>query len=142
MKRLIYGVAGAAVLVVAGLLIARALNDSLVYFVLPNEVAADPDEYADRRLRLGGIVEEGSIRFDDQSLQLTFLVTDTVQSYGVAHTGTPPELFKENGGVVIEGSFEGDLFVSDTLLVKHSEVYEAPKDGAPVDLEALKETLE
>jgi cytochrome c-type biogenesis protein CcmE len=142
MKRLIYGVAGVAVLIVAGLLISRALNDSLVYFVLPNEVARDPGEYSDRRLRLGGIVEEGTIHFDDESLQLTFLVTDTVQSYTVAHTGTPPELFKENGGVVIEGSFEGDLFVSDTLLVKHSEVYEAPKDGQPVDLEALKETLE
>ena len=142
MKRLIYAVAGVAVLVVAGLLISRALNDSLVYFILPNEYARDPDEYAGRRLRLGGIVESGSIRYDEANLQLTFLVTDTVQSYPVAHSGTPPELFKENGGVVIEGAFHEGVFVSDTLLVKHSEVYEAPADGEAVDLEALKDTLE
>lgn len=142
MKRLIYAVAGVAVLVVAGVMISRALNDSLVYFILPNEYASQPDEYAGRRLRLGGIVEQGSIRFDEDSLQLTFLVTDSVQSYPVSHTGAPPELFKENGGVVIEGTFADDVFVSDTLLVKHSEVYRPPEDGEPIDLEELKETLE
>ena len=69
-------------------------------------------------------------------------MTDTLQSYPVNHVGAPPELFKENGGVMIEGSFEDGVFVSDTLLVKHSEVYQAPTDGEAVDVEALKESLE
>ncbi len=142
MRRLIYLLAGAGVLVVAALLINQALNASLVYFVLPNEYAQEPDQYQGRRLRLGGIVEAGSIRFDEDNLALTFLVTDTLQSYPVNHVGAPPELFKENGGVVIEGSFEDGVFVSDTLLVKHSEVYQAPADGEAVDVEALKESLE
>ena len=101
MRRLVYVLAGVGVLVVAALLINQALNSSLVYFILPNEYAREPDQYQDRRLRLGGIVEEGSIEFDEDSLALTFLVTDTLQSYPVNHVGAPPELFRENGGVVI-----------------------------------------
>lgn len=142
MKRLIYAGLGVAVLGAAGFMIYQAIQSSLVYFVLPSEYAQRTDTYVDRRLRLGGIVEEGSVAFDDAQLQLTFRVTDTIQAYQVRHTGAPPELFEENQGVVIEGSFADGVFHSDTLLVKHSEVYEAPGDGHPVDIEQLKESLE
>lgn len=142
MKKMIYGVLGAAVLVVAGGLIYQAIQSSLVYFVLPSEYAQKVDTYNDRRIRLGGIVEAGSIAFDDQQLQLAFRVTDTIQTYPVRHTGTPPELFQENQGVVVEGAFHDGVFVSDNLLVKHSEVYQAPTDGHPVDIEQLKDTLQ
>lgn len=142
MKRMIYGILGAAVLVVAGGLIYQAIQSSLVYFVLPSEYAQTSARYDDRRIRLGGIVEAGSIAFDDQQLQLVFRVTDTIQTYPVRHSGTPPELFQENQGVVVEGTFHDGVFVSDNLLVKHSEVYEAPGDGHPVDIEQLKDTLQ
>jgi cytochrome c-type biogenesis protein CcmE len=142
MKRMIYGVLGAAVLVVAGGLIYQAIQSSLVYFVLPSEYAQASERYDDRRIRLGGIVEAGSVVFDDQRLQLAFRVTDTIQTYPVRHSGTPPELFQENQGVVVEGTFHDGVFVSDNLLVKHSEVYEAPGEGHPVDIEQLKDTLQ
>ncbi len=142
MKRWIYSLLGVGLLAGAGFLIQRALSDSLVYFILPSEYAATPHEYDDRRIRLGGIVSPGSVAFDDQELQLAFLVTDSLQTYPVRHTGTPPELFQENTGVVVEGRFEDGVFVSDNLLVKHSEVYEPPADGEPIDLEALKDTLQ
>ena len=142
MRRLAYGLIGVVVLAAAGLMIFRALSGSLVYFVLPNEYARDPGEYADRRLRLGGIVEEGSVAFDSDSLQLTFLVTDSIESFEVRHRGSPPDLFKENGGVVVEGRFQGGIFVSDNVLVKHSEVYQAPEPGEPIDVEALKNSLQ
>ena len=142
MKRLIYGLLGVGVLVFAGVLIQRALSDSLVYFILPSEYAADPGEYQDRRIRLGGLVSPGTVAFDDVELRLAFDVTDSLETYPVRHTGAPPELFQENTGVVIEGHFEDGVFVSDNLLVKHSEVYEAPEDGEPVDIEALKDTLQ
>ena len=142
MRRLAYGLIGVVVLAAAGLMIFRALSGSLVYFVLPNEYARDPGEYADRRLRLGGIVEEGSVAFDSDSLQLTFLVTDSIESFEVRHRGSPPDLFKENGGVVVEGRFQGGIFVSDNVLVKHSEVYQAPESGEPIDVEALKNSLQ
>lgn len=142
MKRLIYLVAAAAILVLAGGMIYRALSSSLVYFILPNEYAQDPLQYEGRRLRLGGLVEPGTVAFDEQSLQLTFHVTDSLHRYQVRHRGTPPELFRENTGVVVEGRFDDDVFVSDELLIRHSEVYQAPEPGEPVDVEALKESLQ
>jgi cytochrome c-type biogenesis protein CcmE len=142
LKRALYAAAAAVVLVVAGLLIFRALSSSLVYFILPNEYAQDPFQYEGRRIRLGGIVEEGSVRFDDERLQLTFHVTDSLQTYPVRHGGTPPELFQENTGVVVEGRFDDGVFMSDNLLVKHSEVYRAPEPGEKVDVEALKDSLQ
>ena len=120
----------------------QALSSSLVYFVLPSEYAANPSEYEGRRLRLGGFVEPGSVNYDDQNLQLAFRVTDRFQSYPVYYKGAPPNLFKEDTGVVIEGGFDGDTFQGDNLLIKHSEVYEAPAEGEPVDLETLRDTLQ
>jgi cytochrome c-type biogenesis protein CcmE len=141
MRRAIYAVLGVAVLGVAGFMIYQALSTSLVYFILPNEYASDPGQYQERRIRLGGLVAPESVAFDDSELQLTFLVTDGIQSYPVRHVGAPPELFKENAGVVIEGRFQGGVFMSDNLLIKHSEVYEAPADGH-IDVEALRESLQ
>ena len=142
MKRLVYSVLGVGVLVLAGFMISRALSDSLVYFILPSEYAAAPEEYQDRRIRLGGIVAPGTVRFDADELVLAFDVTDSQETYPGRHSGTPPELFQENTGVVVEGRFEDGDFVSDNLLVKHSEVYEAPAEGEAIDLEALKDTLQ
>jgi len=140
-RRLVYGLLGAGVLVLAGFMINQALTTSLVYFILPNEYAQQPSQYEDRRIRLGGLVAPESVRFDDRDLQLTFLVTDGIESYPVQHVGAPPELFRENSGVVIEGRFDQGVFVSDNLLIKHSEVYEAPEDGH-IDIEALRESLQ
>ncbi len=140
MKRWIYGTLGVGVLVFAGFLIQRALDASLVYFILPSEYAAEPADYDDRRIRLGGIVLDGSVAFDDQNLLLAFQVTDSLQTYPVQHYGTPPELFQENTGVVVEGRFEDGVFVSDNLLVKHSEQYVAA-EGHTIDLDELRESL-
>ena len=141
MKRWVYAVVGVGVLAFAGVLIQRALSDSLVYFILPSEYANEPDRYDERRIRLGGIVQPGTIAFDGDELVLAFDVTDSIETYAVRHRGTPPDLFQESTGVVIEGRFENGVFHSDNLLVKHSEVYEAPEDGT-IDLEELKDALQ
>ncbi|CAN5449672.1 cytochrome c maturation protein CcmE [soil metagenome] len=141
MKRLAYSVAGLTVVVVAGLMIVQALSSSLVYFILPSEYEAHASDYEARRFRLGGFVEAGSVRFDSHNLLLSFNITDSVKTYPVEHRGTAPEMFREGMGVVVEGNFHGGVFAGDNLLVKHSEVYEAPKDGEPVDIEALRESL-
>ena len=141
MKKLIYSIAAVAILASAGFMIYQALNTSLVYFILPNEYANDPNNYKNKRLRLGGLVEDGSVDFNTNELKLYFKISDSINSYPVTHTGAPPELFKENTGVVVEGRFQDGVFVSDNLLIKHTEVYESPKDGK-VDVEALKESLE
>lgn len=141
MKRIVYAVLGVAVLAVAGFMISRALTSSLVYFILPSEYARDVSSFEGRRIRLGGLVSPGSVAFDDAQLHLTFLVTDGLAEYPVTYDGAPPDLFQENGGVVIEGRFHDDVFVGDNLLVKHSENYHPPADGEPIDVDALKESL-
>ena len=140
MKRLIYSLAGVALLGVAGFFTYQALAGSLVYFILPSEYAAAPEKY-DGRVRLGGIVEAGSIAFNDDSLELGFRVTDGVQAYPVRYSGAPPELFKADTGVVVVGNFQDSTFVSSEVLIKHSEEYR-PKEGEMVDLESLKNALE
>ena len=142
MKRLAYALAGVVLVGVAGFMIYRALNSSLVYFILPNEYAKNPNDYHGRRIRLGGLVEAGSVHFDENTLQLTFLVTDSIQSYPVHYTGAPPDLFKENTGVVVEGHFSDNVFLGDNLLIKHSEQYHPPEEGKPIDVDALKDSLQ
>jgi len=140
-KKIVYALLGVAVLGVAGFMITRALQSSLVYFVLPSEYARDTDSFDGRRIRLAGLVEPGSVMFDDSGLELSFVVTDSIMKYPVRFNGAPPDMFQENGGVVIEGRFHDDVFVGDNLLVKHSENYHPPDEGEPFDVEALKESL-
>ncbi len=134
--------AGLAILGVAGFLIYQALGSSLVYFILPSDYAAAPERFQERRIRLGGLVEANSLAFDTESLQLTFKITDSLESYPVSHYGAPPQLFKENTGVVVEGHFQNGVFASDNLLVKHSEVYEPPAEGEAINLDELRDTLQ
>ncbi len=138
-RKIAYATVGVAVLVIASAMIYQALATSLVYFILPNEYAADPGRYDDRRLRLGGIVAPTTVAFDEADLRLTFLVTDGLASYPVSHAGAPPDLFRENAGVVIEGHFDGEVFMSDNVLVRHTEVYEA--DHGAIDVDELRESL-
>ena len=136
-----YSAAGVAILGVAGFFIYQALSSSLVYFILPSEYAAQPSEYEGQLIRLGGMVEENSVHYDSDNIQLNFNLTDSYQAYPVSYHAAPPELFKENTGVVIEGNFDGDTFIGDTLLIKHSENYQAV-EGETVDLDLLKDSLQ
>lgn len=140
-KKALYAVLGVAVLGVAGFLISQALSSSLVYFILPSEYARDASSFENRRVRLGGLVEAGSVEFNEEKLHLTFQITDGIAGYPVQYDGAPPDLFMENGGVVIEGKFHDGVFVGDNLLVKHSEEYHPPADGEPIDIDELKESL-
>ena len=141
-KKMLYSAAGVGLLLLAGLFIYQALNSSLVYFILPSEYAQAQSEYDDKRLRLGGVVEEGSIDFDEQTLLLAFNVTDTIATYPVSYQGAPPDLFQENSGVVVEGHFEDAVFQSNNVLIKHTEEYEPVEAGQPIDIEMLRETLQ
>lgn len=114
------------------------LGNSLVYYVLPSEYAENPARYEGKRIRLGGLVKEGTIRYDPKTLELDFVVTDGVVDIPVQHEGTPPELFKDNQGVVVEGRFDGKVFMGENLLIKHSETYQAPPEGGYTPEEVRK----
>lgn len=112
-------------------LILVGLGQNLVYFVTPTEYAEAPARYARKTVRLGGLVKPGSVTYEPATTELRFVLTDQVVEVPVEHRGTPPALFKEGQGVVVEGRFDGQLFRSHTLLVKHSETYQPPADGQP-----------
>ncbi|WP_276957186.1 cytochrome c maturation protein CcmE [Allomeiothermus silvanus] len=105
------------------------LGQNLVYFITPSEYFQQPSRYQNRPVRLGGIVKAGTVRYNKDTLELRFVLSDGVSEVPVEARGTPPALFKERQGVVVEGRFQGQSFQGDTLLVKHSESYQAPKAG-------------
>ncbi|WP_018466463.1 cytochrome c maturation protein CcmE [Calidithermus timidus] len=110
-------------------LIFGGLGRNLVYFYTPSECLQNQATCQSRQVRLGGLVKAGTVSYDKDTLDLRFVVTDGVSEFPVQAKGTPPALFGENRGVVVEGRFQGGTFVSTNLLVKHSEGYQAPKEG-------------
>jgi cytochrome c-type biogenesis protein CcmE len=100
------------------------LNENLVYYLTPTEAVQQRADFPDgRRFRLGGLVVAGTIQTTDSGV--TFEVTDGETTIDVDNEGTPPQLFKDGAGAVVEGAWEGDTFVSDVLIVKHDENYNA-----------------
>ena len=117
-----------SVLAVAVALVLGALKDSIVFFNSPTDVA-EKHIAAGTRIRLGGLVKEGSVERSD-NLRVRFDVTDGKNSIRVAYQGLLPDLFREGQGVVTEGTLDGGgLFKADSVLAKHDEKY-MPKEVA------------
>ncbi len=131
-KRLTMIAGAGAVLAVAAALVLYALNDQIVFFYSPSQLAEKALQPG-TRIRLGGLVEDGSVkRADDGSV--SFSVTDTAKTVKVEFHGILPDLFREGQGVVAEGALAPDGSVAaDSVLAKHDERY-MPKEV----VEALK----
>jgi cytochrome c-type biogenesis protein CcmE len=117
-----------AAVVGAVLLAMSALKDQAAYFYTPGDVARQGGPLG-RAVRVGGMVEAGSLKRAADGVTIEFLVGDeTPHRLRVRFRGIVPDLFKENSGVVAEGRFEpGGLFVADTILAKHDETYRPPQ---------------
>jgi cytochrome c-type biogenesis protein CcmE len=104
----------------------KGLTNNLVYFVTPTELLTRGT--VGERVRLGGLVDPGSVRHSGQTIQ--FVVTDGSTRMTVLDSGGVPSLFREGQGVVIEGVYGADgAFHADTVLVKHNGVYRPPAPG-------------
>jgi cytochrome c-type biogenesis protein CcmE len=124
--------AAGAVLVLAATLTFAGLRDSVVYFVAPSELAEKAQN--GRRVRLGGLVVEGTLRRDADGA-MRFGVTDGAVQVEVRYDGVLPDLFREGQGVVAEGAWvPGQAFEAERVLAKHDETY-MPREVA----EALKQ---
>ena len=124
-----------AIAVLVGLLVFGSIGDSLVYYQTPTEAMENQAEFeAGRRFRLSGFVSPGTVQ--ETANGVTFIATDGATEIAVVHAKSPPQLFQENIQVVVEGAWEGEVFVSDTMLVKHDEQYRVPDDGNYLDGEA------
>ena len=117
-----------AVLALAAALVLNALRDSIVFFSTPS-MAAEKHIPPGKRFRLGGLVENGSLKRGD-NLAVSFTVSDGSTRLPVAYKGILPDLFREGQGVVAEGSLDqAGVFNADTVLAKHDETY-MPRDVA------------
>ena len=117
---------GVCILGFAVLLVLYALRDSVVFFHTPAELAGKPVP-AGKRIRLGGLVAEGSLKRGFE-MAVDFAITDMSKTIPVSFQGTLPDLFREGQGVVAEGKFDASgRFLADTVLAKHDENYMPPQ---------------
>lgn len=132
-KRLSLILGGLAVLGLAAGLVLYALSGTITFFHTPSDLA-ETGVKPGKRIRLGGMVEDGSVNKGPGTLT-TFVVTDQIATITVSYNGILPDLFREGQGVVTEGKLQEDgSFVADTVLAKHDENY-MPRELA----ESLKE---
>jgi len=114
------------ILSAAVLLVAIALRDTIVFFHTPKEVA-EKHIPAGKRIRLGGLVADGSVK-RGAGTAVEFAITDTVRTIPVSYSGLLPDLFREGQGVVAEGKLDpAGRFHADTVLAKHDENYMPPE---------------
>jgi cytochrome c-type biogenesis protein CcmE len=141
MNRKVKFIAGGLVIVAAlAYLIYAGVSQSVVYFVTPSELGAAP--VAGKSYRLGGMVQPGTLRWEPKALDLRFVLSDGQASVPVRHRGTPPDLFAEGRGAVVEGTWSRDgYFQATTILAKHSEEYKAPHDASQAGYKELLKTL-
>jgi len=132
-RRLWLLLASLGTLSVAAALVLWSLNDNLVFFYSPTQVAAKKPA-PDRRFRLGGLVVEGSLQKNGQEVR--FRITDLKGELPVVYRGLLPDLFREGQGVIAEGTLGADgVFVAKEVLAKHDEKYMPPEVA-----KALKES--
>jgi len=124
-------IGGAAVIVaVFAWLLFGGLQKNVVFFLTPKELLAKGNEGVGVPMRLGGQVKPGSVKWNAQTLDLRFTVTDGAREMQVHSTGAPPQMFRDGMGVVVEGRVgTAGVFDATGLMVKHSNEYRPPKPG-------------
>ena len=125
-KRLTFVVVAMALVGVATGLVLYALGDGVSLFHSPTDIvtkAPDPDQ----SIRLGGLVEEGSVQRAEGSATVRFKVTDMENTVEVVYAGLLPDLFREGQGIVTTGKVVGGKFIAEEVLAKHDENYMPPE---------------
>ena len=123
-------IAALAAAVLVGAFAVQNLAGSTVYYLTPSE-AKDRGVAVGQTARLGGLVLAGSLRYDERSRDLRFVITDGRAEVSVVGNGAPPALLREGAGAVVEGTFAADgTFRATQVIAKHDEVYTAPTAGA------------
>ena len=133
-------VGGLVILAALAYMIWAGVTQSAVYFVTPGELRAAA--VAGKAYRLGGMVVPGSLKWEARALDLSYTLSDGTATVPVRHKGTPPDLFAEGRGAVVEGSWTADgYFKASLIMAKHSEEYKAPHDGTQAGHHELIKTL-
>jgi cytochrome c-type biogenesis protein CcmE len=121
------------------------LSSNVVYFFTPDEAQAKAAELSDQNIKVGGMVVPGSVEWKAEALDLAFTISDLKgHEIKIRHKGTPPDMFKEGQGVVVEGTIanDGKSMTSRKLMVKHSEEYKKPgSHSGDLSKELLEKSL-
>jgi cytochrome c-type biogenesis protein CcmE len=111
------------------------IEKNLVYYLSPEELLAKGSAATGATVRLGGVVQKGSVHWDARTMALSFAVGMAEQGephVQVAAHGAPPQMFQEGIGAVVEGVYDGHVFAGERVMVKHSNEYRPPSpDEAP-----------
>ena len=140
-QRLVLVIAAAVAVLGAVLLAMWGLKDRAAYFYTPADIAAGRAAEG-KAMRLGGMVEAGSVRKQPDGISIRFTVVDGEARTPVAYRGIVPDLFREGSGVVAEGRLQRGTFVADTILAKHDERYMPPQLGNQAAEHKAAKTLE
>ena len=117
-------IGGALIFALIIALSVQGLQKMTVFFYTTQEVLASPSKFEDKTIRIGALVQKGSVAWNARDIQLSFNITEDGSEFiNVLYNGVKPDLFREGQGVVIEGRMKGSLFEANQLLVKHSEEY-------------------
>jgi cytochrome c-type biogenesis protein CcmE len=107
-------------------IILKSLEENVVYFFSPTEIYNEENISLNKKLRVGGLVKEGSVTSSKTSI--TFIITDLNNEIIVSYSGVVPNLFAEGKGVVAEGKLKDKkFFIADKILAKHDENYMPPE---------------
>jgi len=135
-----------AIMVAAGVLAFLAfggIGENLVYYWSPTELEASGDKALGATIRLGGLVEPGTIQHSEDGLTLKFAVTDGEASIPISTKSVPPAMFREGVGVVVEGSVNrAGQFETQRLLVKHDNQYQAPGEDENLDMAEMMKSMQ
>ncbi len=142
-RKAIFAVAIAAVAGVLVFLAVGGIGENLVYYWSPTELVAAGDEAYGATVRLGGLVEAGSVVRGDDGLDLAFSVTDGTERVSVRAHAVPPAMFREGIGVLVEGRLAPDgVFETKRLMVKHDNQYQPPEAMDQRTMKDLVETMQ
>jgi len=132
-KRITFIVASLAALGLAAWLVLGAFRQNLVFFFSPTQVATK-EAPVNKTFRIGGLVENGSLKRENDGLTIRFTVTDTANTIPVVYKGIMPDLFKEGRGCVAQGRIGSDgVFYADQIMAKHDENYMPPEAARALD---------
>ena len=132
-KRIVFIIVSLAALGLAAYLVLGAFRNNLVFFFSPTQIATK-EAPVGRTFRIGGLVQDGTLKRDSDGLTVHFTVTDTANSIPVVYKGILPDLFKEGRGCVAQGRVGSDgTFYADQIMAKHDENYMPPEAARALD---------
>ena len=111
---------------IAVFIILKSLNKNILYFKSPTEIKTSQDIDFSKKIRVGGMVKKNSLIISEEEIKFT--ITDFKNELKISYSGTVPNLFSEEKGVVAEGKLQDKtFFIADRILAKHDENYMPPE---------------